>query len=99
MALGARFEGYEIHGGETTGPDTARPLAQMDNGRLDGAISADGLISGGYVTASWVWRNSGGTWLARLGATGGGVDHAVLSMPHSTRSPRCWRSTSTSTAL
>jgi adenosylcobyric acid synthase len=26
MALRARFEGYEIHSGDTTGPDTARPL-------------------------------------------------------------------------
>ncbi|RIK94388.1 MAG: cobyric acid synthase CobQ [Proteobacteria bacterium] len=42
------FNGYEIHAGETTGPATARPFAQVA-GRPAGAQSADGLVAGLYV--------------------------------------------------
>jgi adenosylcobyric acid synthase len=34
--------GYEIHMGVTTGPALAHPAVRLDNGRHDGAISADG---------------------------------------------------------
>ena len=42
------FSGYEIHIGQTQGPDTLRPFAQL-NGRNEGAISADGLVMGSYL--------------------------------------------------
>jgi len=45
---GAPLAGYEIHMGETTGPDTARPFARIE-GIADGAVSADGRIEGCYV--------------------------------------------------
>ena len=45
---GAPLVGYEIHMGETTGPDTARPFARID-GKADGALSADGQVEGCYV--------------------------------------------------
>ncbi|MEM7432917.1 MAG: cobyric acid synthase [Pseudomonadota bacterium] len=45
---GAPVHGYEIHVGETTGPDCVRPMLQID-GRAEGARSADGRISGTYV--------------------------------------------------
>ncbi|MEP6018015.1 MAG: cobyric acid synthase [Paracoccaceae bacterium] len=45
---GVDFNGYEIHIGQTTGPDCARPFAQI-GGRVDGAMSADGLVSGSYL--------------------------------------------------
>ncbi|MEO9896838.1 MAG: cobyric acid synthase [Paracoccaceae bacterium] len=45
---GVDFSGYEIHIGQTTGPDCDRPYAQIGT-RADGAMSADGLVSGSYV--------------------------------------------------
>ena len=45
---GVDFQGYEIHIGQTTGPDCDRPFAQIGH-RADGAMSADGLVSGSYV--------------------------------------------------
>ena len=43
-----KFTGYEIHIGQTEGPDTLRPFAQL-NGRNEGAISVDGLVMGSYL--------------------------------------------------
>ena len=47
-ALDAGFEGYEIHIGQTTGPDTTRPFAMLGEGHADGARSADGTVMGTY---------------------------------------------------
>ncbi len=44
----APLSGYEIHLGETTGSDCARPPVIID-GRPDGAISGDGRIMGTYL--------------------------------------------------
>jgi len=41
--------GYEIHAGVSTGSALARPAVQLDDGRSDGAISADGQILGTYL--------------------------------------------------
>ncbi len=40
--------GYEIHMGQTTGPDTNAPVLTIDN-KPDGATSPTGLISGCYM--------------------------------------------------
>lgn len=42
------LKGYEIHLGQTTGPDCARPTVRI-NGKADGAISADGKVFGTYM--------------------------------------------------
>jgi adenosylcobyric acid synthase len=47
-STGVEVSGYEIHVGETSGPDCARPITRLD-GVDDGARSASGLVSGTYV--------------------------------------------------
>jgi adenosylcobyric acid synthase len=49
VADGASFCGYEMHVGETTGPDTLRPVLRLADGRVDGATSRDGRVRGVYV--------------------------------------------------
>ncbi|MBQ9392540.1 MAG: cobyric acid synthase [Oscillospiraceae bacterium] len=44
---GAALEGYEIHMGETTLDEGARPLARLDNGAEDGCVS--GTVWGSYL--------------------------------------------------
>ena len=45
---GAAIAGYEIHLGETTGPDRDRPFARI-GGSGEGATAADGRVAGTYV--------------------------------------------------
>jgi adenosylcobyric acid synthase len=45
----ARVRGYEIHMGQSTGVALDRPAVLLDDGRADGALSADGQILGTYV--------------------------------------------------
>ncbi len=45
----ASVRGYEIHMGRSTGAGLARPLIELEDGRVDGAISADGQVLGTYV--------------------------------------------------
>ncbi len=49
VAERASFHGYEMHVGETRGPDVSRPVLRFDDGRSDGAQSRDGRIAGVYV--------------------------------------------------
>lgn len=49
LAMGnARFTGYEIHAGDTTGSALAHPAVYFEGG-ADGAMSADNLILGSYI--------------------------------------------------
>jgi len=48
LRSGAEVTGYEIHIGETGGPDTARGWLDID-GRPAGAASADGRVQGCYL--------------------------------------------------
>jgi adenosylcobyric acid synthase len=43
------FEGYEIHMGVTQGAGLDRPLLAMEDGRADGAVSADAQVAATYV--------------------------------------------------
>lgn len=74
VARGAAFEGYEMHLGATIGPDTARAVAHYDDGRHDGATSADGLVAGTYVHGLFGRAAQRRAWLA---AAGDGPDHAA----------------------
>ena len=68
-----------MHIGATVGPDTARPLVRLDGGRNDGAVSADGLVSGTYLHGLLADAGQRAAWIARLGGKSGGVDdHASV---------------------
>ena len=45
----AEVSGYEIHAGVTTGVALEQPVVRLDDGRCDGAQSADGQILGTYL--------------------------------------------------
>ena len=64
---GDAVQGYEIHAGETAGPDTYRPVFCFDK-RSDGARSTDGLIEGTYVHGAFASDGFRRRWLARAGA-------------------------------
>jgi len=67
-ASGCGFHGYEMHIGETNGPDCARPFAFVD-GRPEGAISADGRVVGTYLHGIFADDDFRSAWLV---ASGGG---------------------------
>ena len=48
LESGFIFDGFEIHLGETIGPDCKKPFSKIE-GRYEGAISKDGLVMGSYV--------------------------------------------------
>ena len=74
---GARFDGYEIHIGRTTGPGTARPFAQIDEHGPDGAISADGRVAGAYVHGLFNAAGARAALLTPLGARAEPLDHNI----------------------
>ncbi len=69
------FKGYEMHIGETKGEDCARPQLRLTGGRLDGAASADGLVSASYAHGLFADNRQRGAWLQRLGAAPSTYDH------------------------
>ncbi|MET3579589.1 adenosylcobyric acid synthase [Mesorhizobium robiniae] len=68
------LQGYEIHLGRTTGPDTLRPSAVI-NGIDDGAISTDGKVSGTYLHGLFSADAFRAKFLENLGVKGGGIDY------------------------
>jgi adenosylcobyric acid synthase len=64
---GAPFSGYEMHIGRTEGPDSARPLLVLDDGRGEGATSASGLVAGAYVHGLFADDSQRRGWLERFG--------------------------------
>ena len=71
LTNGAPFRGYEMHVGETSGPDCARPLLRFADGQLDGAVSESGQIAGAYVHGLFADDRQRAAWLAALGTTTG----------------------------
>ncbi|SDO18520.1 adenosylcobyric acid synthase (glutamine-hydrolysing) [Methylobacterium phyllostachyos] len=72
---GVPFSGYEMHIGATAGPDAARPLLRLADGRLDGAVSADGRVAGTYVHGLFADDAQRAAWLARLGTASAGAGY------------------------
>ncbi len=65
---GAPFAGYEMHVGETTGPDRRRPMLRFDDGEEDGAASPDGRVRGAYAHGLFADDRQRSAWLRRLGS-------------------------------
>ncbi|MFT3977030.1 MAG: cobyric acid synthase [Sphingomonas bacterium] len=74
-AFDGRFEGYEMHMGRTIGPDTAHPAVRFDDGRGDGAVSADGRVIGSYVHGLLAHPDQRSALLRRIGGEASGTDY------------------------
>lgn len=66
IGLDCDFSGYEIHIGQSEGPDRARPFAHVE-GAPEGAISADGRVTGSYLHGMFHDDSFRRAWLASLG--------------------------------
>jgi adenosylcobyric acid synthase len=74
-AHGQVFGGYEMHVGITAGADCARPFAELADGRVDGAISADGRSSGTYVHGLFASARLRAAMIATIGGQSAGQDY------------------------
>ncbi|HEY0524193.1 MAG TPA: cobyric acid synthase [Stellaceae bacterium] len=69
LATGAPVRGYEMHVGETRGPGgMTAPMLRLDDGREQGARTADGRIAGCYLHGIFAGDEFRRAFLARLGA-------------------------------
>ncbi|ATX67324.1 cobyric acid synthase [Roseinatronobacter bogoriensis] len=77
VATGLEVRGYEIHIGRTSGADRTRPFA-MVNDSPEGAISANGRITGTYLHGLFASDRFRAQFLEGLGIPSSGVVHAAL---------------------
>jgi len=77
-ADGIPFLGYEMHTGVTTGKDCARPFAHRADGAPEGAVSADGRVTGTYIHGLFGDDGQRAAWLARLEAGASAIAHDPL---------------------
>lgn len=73
---GATVAGYEIHLGETDGPDAARGWLLLEGAPV-GAASADGRVRGCYLHGLFAGDAFRAAYLTRLGARGTAGDHGA----------------------
>ena len=76
VATGAPVAGYEIHIGRTDGPDRARPFARIE-GEDEGAISADGRVTGSYLHGLFADDRFRAAYLAGFGAAASGLGYGA----------------------
>jgi adenosylcobyric acid synthase len=74
IASGEVVTGYEIHLGTTAGADCARPLIDL-GGRVDGAQSSDGRVTGTYVHGLFGSDGFRAAFLRALGGTGSALSY------------------------
>ncbi|MEZ0170698.1 cobyric acid synthase [Microvirga sp. TS319] len=66
---GIPLSGYEMHVGETSRQGVSvQAFARLEDGRLDGAVSADGRVTGTYVHGLFADDRQRAHWLRLLGA-------------------------------
>lgn len=75
-ASGLAVEGYEIHIGQSDGPDCARPFAHVE-GRPEGAIRADGRVTGSYLHGLFGQDAFRRSFLAGLGIAASDRSHGA----------------------
>jgi adenosylcobyric acid synthase len=75
---GAPFSGYEMHIGVTEGADCSRPFARLADGSPEGAISADGKVTGTYVHGLFADDRQRAAWLARFSAGATNVAYETM---------------------
>ncbi len=64
-----------MHVGRTDGPGCARPMLKLADGRVDGAISADGRIAGCHVHGLFADDRQRSDWMQRIGAGSASVHY------------------------
>jgi adenosylcobyric acid synthase len=72
LATGDQVTGYEIHIGETDGPDCARSWLQIGV-RAEGAASASGRVQGCYLHGLFASDGFRTAFLSKLGAEAGSL--------------------------
>ncbi|MCH8198216.1 MAG: cobyric acid synthase CobQ, partial [Proteobacteria bacterium] len=73
VTTGASVSGYEMHSGQTSGPDCARPMLDLA-GRAEGARSADGKVMGCYLHGLFASDAFRRAFLESLGARAAKAD-------------------------
>ena len=73
VSNGAPFEGYEIHVGHTHIAPGMSPWLRFEEGAVDGAMSADGLIAGCYVHGLFNRAEFRAAWLRGFGVASDGI--------------------------
>lgn len=76
VATGEAVEGYEIHIGQTEGPDRARPFARIGDAP-EGAVAADGRVMGSYLHGMFTADGFRAAFLRGLGVAASGVSHTA----------------------
>ena len=71
------YEGFEMHIGRTTGEGLTRPMLVREDGSGEGAVSADGRVSGCYVHRLFDSGEARTALLAELGVAAQAIDHRV----------------------
>ncbi|WP_207458565.1 cobyric acid synthase [Azospirillum sp. SYSU D00513] len=74
---GAAVAGYEMHMGRTDGPDRARPMLALEDGRRDGAVSEDGRVLGCYLHGLFGADGFRAAFLHALGGEASGRSYAA----------------------
>ncbi|MBM1221627.1 cobyric acid synthase [Ponticoccus sp. SC2-23] len=74
LASGRAVNGYEIHIGQTDGPDTARAWLSID-GRPEGAASPDGRVRGCYLHGLFSADDFRAEWLTEMGGASTVTDY------------------------
>ena len=75
---GQPFTGFEMHKGVTEGAGLARPFAHLAGGAPEGAVSADGRVTGTYIHGLFTDDGQRAAWLARFAAGDPAVAYDAL---------------------